>query len=118
LGGTHNVTFGNTFTPTEGDTFDIITAGSVSGHFDTGTGLFGFGDRSLYLKVVHQSDKVPLVATKVSGNALLVHPDTTAGDDARHDRGRWSKQHTFRSAHDDAENRKRTSSRRRNRKFW
>ncbi|MHB8524143.1 MAG: LEPR-XLL domain-containing protein, partial [Limisphaerales bacterium] len=82
LGGTLAITLGSGYTPQEGDTFDIITASSFTGHFVTGTGLFGFGDHSLYLKVEQLPDRLRLVATKVSADAMVVRPDTQAGNDA------------------------------------
>jgi hypothetical protein len=69
------------FLPSEGDTFDIITGASFTGHFDVGTGLFGFGDRSLYFKIEQATDRIRLVATKVSADLLLVRPDTNTGAD-------------------------------------
>ena len=69
------------FLPSEGDTFDIITGTSFTGHFDVGTGLFGFGDRSLYFKIEQATDRIRLVATKVSADLLLVRPDTNTGAD-------------------------------------
>ena len=60
----------NGFTVSEGDTFDILTFGSLSGKFATGTGLFGFGDGSLYFDLIEKSDRIQLVAKALPGGGL------------------------------------------------
>jgi len=65
LDGTLEVTLINDFVPSDGDTFDVLTFGSVSGRFADGEGLYGFGDGSLYFEVVQQADRLQLVAREV-----------------------------------------------------
>ncbi len=50
-----------------GDTFDIMTYGSVSGSFSHGTGLTGFGDGNLYFDVVQKADRLQLVVKETLG---------------------------------------------------
>ena len=65
LGGTLVVELINGFTPAVGQTFDILTFGSVSGKFSNATGLFGFGDGSRYLSIEQQSDRLRLTVKQL-----------------------------------------------------
>ncbi|HEY1174452.1 MAG TPA: LEPR-XLL domain-containing protein, partial [Verrucomicrobiae bacterium] len=72
----------NGFTPQVGDTFDIMTYGSVSGEFAAGTGLFGFGDGNLYFEVVQANGKIQLVVKEVSGALAAITPASGTAADA------------------------------------
>jgi hypothetical protein len=52
------------FTLQLGDEFVILTAQSLLGRFDNASDLFGFGDGSLYLKVVQTAQSLKLVVTE------------------------------------------------------
>jgi len=68
LGGTLEIVLLDDFIPDEGDTFDILTFdGTVGGAFDNATGLFGFGDSSLFFDVEVLSDRVRLVVKEAPG---------------------------------------------------
>ncbi|MEZ6119780.1 MAG: hypothetical protein R3C28_24875 [Pirellulaceae bacterium] len=81
LDGTLDIDLINDFTPSVGDTFDILTFGSVTGKFSIGTGLYGFGDGSLYFDVVEQADRLQLVVKQLPGGANLL-PSSPAAHDA------------------------------------
>jgi hypothetical protein len=66
LDGTLQVTLLDGFLPEVGDTFDILTFGSVTGEFANGEGLIGFGDGSMYLEVVQLADRIQLVTRALS----------------------------------------------------
>jgi hypothetical protein len=66
LSGTLQVKLVDGFEPAEGDTFDFLTFGAVTGTFDIGTGLYGFSDSNLYFEVVQQSDRLQLVAHELT----------------------------------------------------
>ena len=54
------------FIPTQGDTFDFLTfTGELTGTFDNASGLFGFGDGSLYFEIVVQDGVVQLQVVDV-----------------------------------------------------
>ncbi|MDT8388669.1 MAG: matrixin family metalloprotease, partial [Thiogranum sp.] len=73
LGGTLNVDVLGGFAPAEGDTFDILTfTGSVSGAFEHATGLYGFGDGTLFFEVVVQTDRVQLVVKAAPGGNYIL----------------------------------------------
>ncbi|MDP1903262.1 MAG: LEPR-XLL domain-containing protein, partial [Pseudomonadota bacterium] len=65
LDGTLTVTLIDGFVPNEGDTFDIINFGSVSGRFDTGTGFLST-DSNIYFEVVERADGISLIAHTLS----------------------------------------------------
>ncbi|MDP1579136.1 MAG: hypothetical protein Q8M02_02585, partial [Candidatus Didemnitutus sp.] len=62
LNGTLAITFTGDFKPEVGDVFDIIVFGGISGQFANATGLFGFGDGTVYLEIVQKADRLQLVA--------------------------------------------------------
>ena len=71
----------NNFEPTVGDTFDIITFdGSLSGAFDTATGLFGFGDGTLAFDVEVLSDRVQLVVEETPAGSNLLSSTSGVND--------------------------------------
>ncbi|MEM7791327.1 MAG: LEPR-XLL domain-containing protein, partial [Verrucomicrobiota bacterium] len=70
LSGTLAIEFGNDFTPELGDEFILETYDSVVGSYDSATGLFGFGDGSLYLRIIQGPSELKLVAEKVPGPDL------------------------------------------------
>jgi len=72
LDGALEISLINDFTPTLGDTFDILTCGSVNGSFDTGIGLFGFGDGSLYFDLEQLDNSLRLVVKEAPGNDLSI----------------------------------------------
>ena len=82
LDGTLEVVLLDGFVPSEGDTFDFLNFGSVSGHFNEATGLYGFGD-DLYFDIVQvdpedgQPGKLQLVAREIPSLLAL-----DLGDDA------------------------------------
>ncbi|MHB8092108.1 MAG: LEPR-XLL domain-containing protein, partial [Syntrophales bacterium] len=76
LGGTLNIALLNGFVPTAGQTFDIITFGSVSGTFADATGLFGFGDNSLYFEIVNLTDRIQLQVKQVSSGGVKIQDST------------------------------------------
>ena len=49
------------YRPTEGATFDIMTFSSVSGRFDSGTGLL-FADEGIYFEVTQNTNSLTLIA--------------------------------------------------------
>ena len=69
LGGNLTISLINNFSPSLGDTFDFLVlddaAGAFSGAFDDATGLYGFGNGSLYFDVIQSSDKLQLEVTCV-----------------------------------------------------
>ncbi|MCA9017361.1 MAG: hypothetical protein KDA77_18710, partial [Planctomycetaceae bacterium] len=65
--GALQIEFVNDFIPEVGDEFDILTYGSATGSFDTASGLFGFGDGSLYFELVAQQDRLTLVTRELAG---------------------------------------------------
>ncbi|MBF0461945.1 MAG: hypothetical protein HQL87_11155, partial [Magnetococcales bacterium] len=71
LSGAITVSLQDGFTPKAGDTFDIMTFGSMSGGFTLGSGLFGFGDGHLWFKVLYLSDRVQLVTEQMPNSMLL-----------------------------------------------
>ncbi len=77
LGGTLDVVLINNFNPQVGQTFDflVIKEGSTgtidsSKKFDDATGLFGFGDGTLYFEIVQGTDKVQLEVKQFGGGGL------------------------------------------------
>jgi len=84
LDGKLSVTLANGFSPSVGDTFEILTfnAGSLSGVFDSAVGLYGFGDGSLYFELLEGTDRIQLVTKKAPGfGAADLIPDAVAGED-------------------------------------
>lgn len=61
LNGSLQITLADGFVPQDGDTFDILTFGNVSGNFTSATGLFASGDDNYFFEVVEQSDRLQLV---------------------------------------------------------
>ncbi|MCA9198702.1 MAG: hypothetical protein KDA87_14235, partial [Planctomycetales bacterium] len=78
LDGTLDIELINDFTPSIGDTFDILTFGSVTGKFSIGTGLYGFGDGSLYFDLVEQADRLQLVVKQLPNGAHLLPSSSAA----------------------------------------
>ncbi|NBV87691.1 MAG: hypothetical protein EBS01_15790, partial [Verrucomicrobia bacterium] len=70
LDGTLEIALLNGFTPSAGQTFDILTFGSATGKFSQVTGLAGFGDGSVQLELVEHADRLQLVARPSSTNDL------------------------------------------------
>jgi len=78
LGGTLKITLFGGFVPSVGQTFDILTFGSVSGAFADATGLFGFGDGSLYFDIVQLTNGIQLQVKQVPGGSnTKIDPATT-----------------------------------------
>ena len=72
----------NGFTPSVGDEFEILTYGSSDGLFDEATGLFGFGDGSLYFEVAAGATALSLTVQEFGrgeGDSFLA--DTPADAD-------------------------------------
>ena len=65
LDGTLNVTILDNYEVKEGDTFEILTFDTISGKFDDATGLYGFGDGSLYFDITQLDEKITLTAREV-----------------------------------------------------
>ncbi len=82
LDGTLKVELLNGYVPQVGDTFDIMTYGTVEGKFATGKGLFGFGEGNLYFEVVQGNGKIQLVVKEVSGALAAITPASGTGADA------------------------------------
>ncbi|MFN0077230.1 MAG: DUF4347 domain-containing protein, partial [Prosthecobacter sp.] len=85
LNGTLAVSIANGFNLAAGQTFDILTAGSVTGAFTNATGLFNNG--SFRLEIVQAADKLQLVVKQVPGNppgpvGLLINAGIQAAKDA------------------------------------
>ncbi|MBW7877650.1 MAG: LEPR-XLL domain-containing protein, partial [Candidatus Cloacimonetes bacterium] len=82
LGGTLSVSLLDGFKPKVGDTFDIMTYGSVSGNFDAATGIFGF-ESDYYFDIVQKADRLQLVVKEVfAGDAFeLVSSNLASFDD-------------------------------------
>ncbi|NQV35573.1 MAG: LEPR-XLL domain-containing protein, partial [Phycisphaeraceae bacterium] len=80
LDGTLEIILFNGFTPTLGQTFNFLTyAGVLTGAFAAGTGLFGFGDGSLYLEIVEGSGVLQLEVKAVPGDGdLRVDPSSVS----------------------------------------
>ncbi|MCY2987231.1 MAG: hypothetical protein NTY19_05100, partial [Planctomycetota bacterium] len=76
LAGTLDVEFVNGFVPQVGQTFDILTFGSVAGSFTTALGLYETGDPAVFLRLVQMDDRLRLETFQ----AVVVQ--LTAGDDA------------------------------------
>ena len=66
LNGTLAVSVANGFNIAAGQTFDILTAGSVTGTFTNATGLFNNG--GLYFEIVQTASKLQLVVKEIAGN--------------------------------------------------
>ncbi|MEN6436575.1 MAG: hypothetical protein ABFD58_12260, partial [Anaerolineaceae bacterium] len=64
--GTLQIAFINSFLPSDGNTFDVISATTLSGHFDTAKGLFGFGTNTYYLTVSQ-----PVNTIRLNTNTLI-----------------------------------------------
>ena len=71
LAGTIKVTLLDGFQPQVGDTFDVVTFGSVSGQFADAEGLFRVDSPTQFFDVVQTSDKIQLVVTESPGLDLL-----------------------------------------------
>ncbi|MEI7970576.1 MAG: LEPR-XLL domain-containing protein, partial [Betaproteobacteria bacterium] len=90
LGGELDVDLIGGFLPTVGDSFDFLvvappsgTSAGFTGAFDTATGLFGFGDGSVFLDIVPMADRIRLVARAVPlGGDVRFLGATDADDDA------------------------------------
>ncbi|MEO1925432.1 MAG: LEPR-XLL domain-containing protein, partial [Gammaproteobacteria bacterium] len=59
-----HITLAQGFAPEVGQVFEILTFDSALGQFEQAQGLFGFGDGSLYLKIVQTGDSLQLVVTQ------------------------------------------------------
>ena len=68
LNGTLAVSISNGFSISAGQTFDLLTAGSVTGTFANATGLFNNG--GLYFEIVQTASKLQLVVKELPGNAV------------------------------------------------
>ncbi|MFC1535318.1 LEPR-XLL domain-containing protein, partial [Thermodesulfobacteriota bacterium] len=80
LGGTLTVSLLGGFVPTLGQKFDFLTFGSVSDAFADATGLFGFGDGSLYFEIVQLSDRLQLQVRQSPGGNELQFKETSDDD--------------------------------------
>ncbi|MFT5525177.1 MAG: hypothetical protein ACI9HK_003144, partial [Pirellulaceae bacterium] len=73
LNGTLDIELLNGFQPQVGQTFDFLTVNSsINGQFAHGTGLYGFGDGSLYFDVVEQVDRLQLEVKQLPTAATLI----------------------------------------------
>ncbi|MBF0177988.1 MAG: hypothetical protein HQL63_14245, partial [Magnetococcales bacterium] len=81
LGGKLTVSLLDGFGPQAGDVFDIMTYGSVSGKFSDASGLFGFGDGSLYFDVVQMNDRLRLEVKELSSTHLAIEVASQAAQD-------------------------------------
>ena len=86
LDGTLSVKLIDGYVPLEGDTFDIITFGSVNGRFDTGTGFLAT-DSNIYFELVERADGLSLVAHELNAATGYVL-DRVVGESADA-LGRW-----------------------------
>ncbi|MBW6487089.1 MAG: LEPR-XLL domain-containing protein, partial [Syntrophobacterales bacterium] len=82
LGGTLDISLINGFVPAAGQTFDIITFGSASGAFADATGLFGFGDNSLYFEIVQLDYRIQLQVKQVSTSGATIQDADVAESNA------------------------------------
>jgi len=84
LGGTLSVKLLGDYAPILGDTFDFLIFGSkTNGKFDSASGLFGFGDGSLFFEIEELADRLRLVVKKApAGEGLGILPDTQAEADS------------------------------------
>ncbi|MCX6847641.1 MAG: DUF4347 domain-containing protein, partial [Verrucomicrobia bacterium] len=69
LNGTLAITVSNGFNISAGQTFDLLTAGSVTGTFSNATGLFNNG--GLYFEIVQTASKLQLVVKEIQGNPAV-----------------------------------------------
>ncbi|MBF0613214.1 MAG: LEPR-XLL domain-containing protein, partial [Magnetococcales bacterium] len=67
LDGNLNISLLDGFIPQVGQTFDILTWKSVSGNFDTISGLYGFGDGSTFFQLNQLSDRLQLEVVELDG---------------------------------------------------
>ncbi|MCA9215248.1 MAG: hypothetical protein KDB27_19405, partial [Planctomycetales bacterium] len=83
INGLLNVTLLNGFQPSVGNTFEFLTfpTGTLAGKFTSATGLYGFGDGSLYFDVVETATSLQLVVKELPG-AADAKPTTTDLQDA------------------------------------
>ncbi|NQV26997.1 MAG: hypothetical protein HQ518_21820 [Rhodopirellula sp.] len=80
--GSLQVSLVNGFMPSAGDRFDILTYGSSTGTFSDATGLFGFGDGSLYFEIDSTSTGLSLITRELlGGNAGSFQPESPASSD-------------------------------------
>ncbi|MEO5341560.1 MAG: hypothetical protein H7837_13770 [Magnetococcus sp. MYC-9] len=70
------------FQPQAGQIFDIMTYGTTSGHFAAASGLFGFGDGSLYFDVVQRdSNHLSLEVKEISSMGLAIETASQTAQD-------------------------------------
>ena len=70
----------NEFQPEVGQTFSFLTyGGDIHGKFDTASGMFGFGDGSLYFEIVETPTELQLEVKEVPSE-LQFEPDTADED--------------------------------------
>ncbi|MBC8508399.1 MAG: hypothetical protein H8D34_26380, partial [Chloroflexi bacterium] len=76
LDGTLDVSLINGFSPAVGDTFDILTFGSISGQFADATGLFGFSSAGDYFDINEGVSQLQLEVAEFPGPELTFYAET------------------------------------------
>ncbi|NIB45224.1 hypothetical protein HBA55_36965, partial [Pseudomaricurvus alkylphenolicus] len=84
LDGALSISLINGFTPQVGDSFEILTFGSVSGTFDNVLGSYGFGaDSDYYFEIIEREDRIELVVRELLiGEGLSLLSENFADFDA------------------------------------
>ena len=81
LDGTLQVSLLDGFLPSAGQTFDFLTfTGALSGAFDNGVGLFGFGDSTLFFEVIELSNGLQLLVKEAPAGSNITSKTQAIND--------------------------------------